>query len=439
MSIDTDSTNVRKQQNQAAKLLQRYHPSDSFFFATPKYTMLAQGPFTPLGTLEGVTEREEILSLIRKELAKPINGYGNSTEERYKRKRRIVGAIPFDMNVQTQLYVCENVHISASLRKEEIPYETNRGLDPDAIVMRSEPSEEQYKADVSEAVRLINRGHLDKVVLARKLYIKSSKTVQAEPILSALLLLNPEGYTFSVPLTERKEAGDNGMPASIDLQTKSTVTLLGASPELLIRRSGMEVTANPLAGSIPRSEDPVEDLKRAQNLLISSKDLHEHELVVKAISTALRPLCKELYVPQKPSLVATETMWHLSTEMTGVLEDSSTTSLELAMAMHPTPAVCGTPTKEAKQTIDHIEAFDRDYYTGMIGWCDDEGDGEWVVTIRCAEIEENGLRLYAGAGIVAGSKPEDELAETAAKLGTFLQAIGLKEDRKEITLSRRDQ
>ncbi|GIP45428.1 isochorismate synthase EntC [Paenibacillus sp. J45TS6] len=439
MSIDIDSTNVRQLQNQAAKLLQRYHPSTSFFYATPKYTMLAQGPLTRLETLEGVTEREEILSLIRKEWAKPMSDYGSTSEERNHRKRRIVGAIPFDMNVQTQLYVCENVHISSSLRKEEIPYETNRGLDPAEIVMRSEPNEEQYKADVSEAVRLINRGHLDKVVLARKLHIKSSKTVQAEPILSALLRLNPEGYTFSVPLTKMKKAGNNSMSASIDLQTQSTVTLLGASPELLIRRTGMEVTANPLAGSIPRSEDPVEDQKRAQNLLISSKDLHEHELVVKAIATALRPLCRELHVPQKPSLIATETMWHLSTEMTGVLEDSSTTSLELAMAMHPTPAVCGTPTKEAKKTIDRIEAFDRDYYTGMIGWCDEEGDGEWVVTIRCAEIEENELCLYAGAGIVAGSKPEDELAETAAKLATFLQAIGLKEDKRVMTLSRGDQ
>ncbi|WP_249435633.1 isochorismate synthase DhbC [Paenibacillus sp. Marseille-Q4541] len=409
--MGTDMHLTRNQE--AGKILQHYKPSGSFFFATPKYTMLTEGTLSLIEGLEGVTQRDEILSLIREK----------------KRNGRIVGAIPFDMNVQARLYECENVHITSSLCKEEIPNETKSGLDTSKIVMTSVPNEEQYKADVSEAVRLIERGDLEKVVLSRKLHVTSSEKVQIKPILSALLRLNPQGYTFSVPLSV----------TSLDLQTQTNVTLLGASPELLIRRTGIEVTANPLAGSIPRSDDPIEDQKRAENLLISTKDLHEHALVISNISAALRPYCKHLHVPQKPSLVATETMWHLSTEITGVLEEATTTSLELAMAMHPTPAVCGTPTKEAKQTIDKIETYDRDYYTGMIGWCDEEGNGEWVVTIRCAEIEENELRLYAGAGIVAGSKPEDELAETAAKLGTFLQAIGVKEARKEMTLSRRDQ
>lgn len=121
-------------------------------------------------------------------------------------------------------------------------------------------------------------------------------------------------------------------------------------------------------------------------------------------------------------------MWHLSTELKGELTDLSVSSLELAAALHPTPAVCGTPTNAAKEAIKQIEPFDRGFFTGMVGWCDADGDGEWVVTIRCAEAEEHALRLYAGAGIVAGSKPEEELAETSAKFRTMLLAMGMNSE-----------
>lgn len=120
-------------------------------------------------------------------------------------------------------------------------------------------------------------------------------------------------------------------------------------------------------------------------------------------------------------------MWHLSTEVRGELADPSTSSVALAASLHPTPAVCGSPTDRAREAIREIEPFDRHFYTGMVGWCNDSGDGEWVVTIRCAEVGERFLRLYAGAGIVAGSKPEAELAETSAKFRTMLQALGLHE------------
>lgn len=160
-------------------------------------------------------------------------------------------------------------------------------------------------------------------------------------------------------------------------------------------------------------------------MLSSAKDLHEHAVVADAVAAALRPFCRTLDVPEKPSLIKTETMWHLSSVIKGELSDPSVTALELAAALHPTPAVCGTPTDLAREAILSIEPFDRDFFTGMVGWCDDAGDGEWIVTIRCAEAEERSLRLYAGAGVVAGSKPEDELQETSAKFRTMLRAMGV--------------
>lgn len=212
------------------------------------------------------------------------------------------------------------------------------------------------------------------------------------------------------------------------MKKKKSKTLIGASPELLVSRSGMQVVSNPLAGSRPRSDDPVEDKRRAEELLSSPKDLHEHAVVVEAVATVLRPYCHTLHVPEKPSVIHSEAMWHLSTEVKGELKDPNTSSLELAIALHPTPAVCGTPMEEAREAIQKIEPFDREFFTGMLGWSDLNGDGEWIVTIRCAEVQENTLRLYAGAGVVAESNPEDELAETSAKFQTMLKALGLRDN-----------
>ena len=136
------------------------------------------------------------------------------------------------------------------------------------------------------------------------------------------------------------------------------------------------------------------------------------------------PIAGHLNVPAEPSVIHTRTLWHLSTEVQGELIDPATSSLELATALHPTPAVCGYPNREARDLIAEIEPFDRGFFTGMVGWCDASGDGEWAVTIRCAEAEGGNLRLFAGAGIVMGSTPEQELAETATKFRTMLNAHG---------------
>nr|BFE82385.1 hypothetical protein GCM10020093_049860 [Planobispora longispora] len=205
-------------------------------------------------------------------------------------------------------------------------------------------------------------------------------------------------------------------------------TLIGASPELLVSRRGRTVISNPLAGSAARSADPAEDRRRAAALAASAKDLHEHRLVVEAVADALAPYCADLDVPNGPELTSTETMWHLSTRVTGVLRDPDTPVLALAAALHPTPAVCGTPRLRARRAIEELEPFDRGFYTGLVGWTDAAGDGEWAVTIRCAEAAGRMLRLYAGAGIVPGSDPDKELAETSAKFRTMLRALGVDTD-----------
>jgi isochorismate synthase len=159
------------------------------------------------------------------------------------------------------------------------------------------------------------------------------------------------------------------------------VTLVSASPELLVRRTGSTFMSRPLAGSQPRGKDPVEDRANAQTLLASKKDQDEHRWVVEAEVEALRPYCRRMNVPTTPSLVSTPSMWHLCTKITGELTDPGVTALTLAAALHPTPAVCGSPTMAAREAIAQIESFDRCFYAGAVGWVDANGDGEWAVAI----------------------------------------------------------
>lgn len=250
---------------------------------------------------------------------------------------------------------------------------------------------------------------LKKVVLSRSLTLDARLDLAA--LLRRLAGRNLLGYTFAIDLADAPG---------------QRRTLIGASPELLLARYGRQVVSHPLAGSIPRSADAAEDQRRAEGLLRSGKDRHEHALVVDAVAAALRPFCRQLQVPTAPTLLATPTMWHLGTEVRGELADPATTALTLALALHPTPAVCGHPTAGARDFIAEVEGFDRRFFAGLVGWCDAAGDGEWAVTLRCAEVGEHSATLYAGAGIVAGSEPALELLETSAKLRTMLGAMDLE-------------
>ncbi len=249
---------------------------------------------------------------------------------------------------------------------------------------------------------------VDKVVLSRAVDVDCAADVPS--VVARLAARDPHAYVFATELPAPDET-----PA----------TLVGASPELLVARHGATVTSHPLAGSLPRSSDSREDRRRAEALLASSKDTTEHAFVVDAIAATLRPRCRALSVPATPQLTRTAAMWHLGTPIVGELDDTSIGSLELALALHPTPAVCGSPRNAALAAIDSIEPYDRGFYTGLVGWSDGSGDGEWAVTIRCAVLGESTARLYAGAGIVAASDPDAELAETTAKLATIRTALGI--------------
>ncbi|MFE9686708.1 isochorismate synthase [Streptomyces sp. NPDC006285] len=377
----------------ATALLESYAPATDRFLATPHRTLLGRGTATPIphdSRPPAVRVREALGALRRPGAPTPV----------------VVGALPFAPGAPPALAVPRTVRWAPPLRRDPlialpVPDETGR---PDWQV-REVPAPEHYGRAVAAAVARMRAGEFDKVVLARTLELTTGSEPDLPAMLRRLARHDPSGYTFAVPSGPDR-------------------TLIGASPELLVARDGGTLTANPLAGSAPRSADLAEDVRRAVALLESEKDLHEHAVVVAAVREALAPFCASLRVPERPTLVRTATMWHLSTTVTGEVADPATTALDLASALHPTPAVCGTPTEVARAVIAESEPFDRGAYTGMVGWQDADGDGEWVVTIRCAEAEGRTLRLFAGAGVMAASTPEAETAETAAKFRTFLHAVG---------------
>ena len=267
-----------------------------------------------------------------------------------------------------------------------------------------EPSPDAYEHAVAEAVEMIRRGMLRKVVLARTIRVEAGRALDPRELLRRLRAVEPEGYSFAVELGEGK-------------------TLVGASPELLVSRSGLEVRANPLAGSAPRAGDADQDRANAEALGSSAKDRQEHAIVVEAVFRALQPLCVDLRHDPEPTLLATANVWHLSTRFRGTLKDPMVSSLDLVRALHPTPAVCGDPRDEAMQLIRDLEPVPRGHYAGAVGWMDANGDGVWALALRCAELHGETARLFAGAGIVADSEPVRELDETERKFRAFLDAL----------------
>lgn len=255
---------------------------------------------------------------------------------------------------------------------------------------------------VADAVERITAGRLEKVVLARDLHARAERPVDPRTLLTRLAGRYPGCWSFAVD------------------------GLIGATPEMLVRREKGLVTSRVLAGTIRRSGDDARDLALAASLARSSKDLEEHEYAVRSVTDALMPHCTSTNVPESPFVLHLANVMHLATDVTGVLADA-TSSLGLAAALHPSAAVCGTPTGAAAALIDEIEGMDRDRYAGPVGWMDAEGDGEWGIALRCARVDAadpHSLRLFAGCGIVAGSVPADELAESTAKLLPIREALG---------------
>jgi menaquinone-specific isochorismate synthase len=254
---------------------------------------------------------------------------------------------------------------------------------------------------VAEAVRRITDGDLDKVVLARDLVADAREPIDARALLRRLADRYENTWVFSVD------------------------GLVGATPELLVRLERGLVTSRVLAGTIRRTGDDAHDLALAGSLARSSKDLEEHEYAVRSVADALTPHCSSMNVPETPFVLHLPNVMHLATDVTGVLRDG-TTSLDLAASLHPSAAVCGTPTPVADALIAELEGMDRGRYAGPVGWLDARGDGEWGIALRCAAFDPSNasrLRLFAGCGIVAGSDPEAEIAESDAKLVPMRDAL----------------
>lgn len=260
----------------------------------------------------------------------------------------------------------------------------------------------QWASVVREAVRRIGAGEVDKVVLARDLEAQADRPVDPRHLLTRLAARYPSVWTFDVD------------------------GLVGATPELLVRVERGLVTSRVLAGTIRRTGDDERDLALAGSLARSSKDLEEHEYAVRSVVEALQPYCTSTSAPESPFVLHLPNVMHLATDVAGVLAAGSASLLELGAALHPTAAVCGTPTEAAAKLIAELEGMDRDRYAGPVGWVDARGDGELGIALRCARLDPadpRRLRLFAGCGIVAGSDPEAELAESDAKLVPVRDAV----------------
>lgn len=257
---------------------------------------------------------------------------------------------------------------------------------------------------------------MDKVVLARSIRTQFKDPVTATYILEQLVETDHDGRGFLAALSS---AGSSYLGTYV----------VGSSPEILIKRRGTQVFTHPLAGTAQRHpQNPDADQQAAITLKNSTKDLEEHRYVVEAIAQTLRPWCRELHVPDLPTLTRTDHLWHLGTPIHGTLTSHKTTALDLAVMLHPTPAVAGTPRSQAMRYIRNTEE-ERGFYAGTVGWVNASGDGHWRVLLRAGHLSNNGhtLTVHAGGGIVAQSVPEHELTETYIKFSTMLSALGAQQ------------
>ena len=243
---------------------------------------------------------------------------------------------------------------------------------------------------------------MDKVVLAREVAVEAPAAHDPAALFGALRELFPSCFCFCV-----------GTPEA---------AFLGASPELLVRRSGAGAATVALAGSTRRSADPAVDDHLGQQLLLSDKDRHEHELVVSRIERTLRARSVWVEAAREPGLVKVANIQHLATPVRAQLAEPLS-AVELAAVLHPTPAVGGEPRERALPVIEELEDFDRGWYAGPVGWMDATEDGEFCVAIRSVLLRDRVAHLYAGNGIVAASDPAAELAETEVKLDAILPLV----------------
>ncbi len=292
----------------------------------------------------------------------------------------------------------------------------------DLVALHPDPDGATFEQQVGEALDALRAGEVTKVVLARQVTATFSTALDVRSVLHRL---------------RRRETA-----STVFAQLDGETAFVGASPELLVRRRGDQVRSHPLAGTRPLTGSVDGGLDRVvAELLASPKERAEHRAAADSVAHGLAPWCQWLDVPPEPAALVLRDMVHLGTPITGQLRSSPPhlpdgarlvgppDALTLVAAVHPTPAVAGVPTVAALTVIDRIEGDRRGRYAGPIGWVDGRGDGTYVVGIRSATITGCHAAVHAGAGIVAGSVPADELAETTAKLGTMLGALGVHTSR----------
>lgn len=258
---------------------------------------------------------------------------------------------------------------------------------------------EAYLAAVAAGRDAVRAGRLAKVVLARDVVVEADRPFDVHAVLLRLRASFGSSYRYLVD------------------------GFVGASPELLVARAGDLVRSHPLAGTAPRTGDPSTDARLAAELIASTKDQVEHRVVIDVVNDTLLPYCSYLDWEPEPSIVTVANVQHLGTAVEGRLSSPPPSVLELVGALQPTPALGGHPRADALALLAELEGFERGRYGGAVGWVDADGNGTWAVAIRCAEIDGSTARLFAGGGVVAGSDPHAELAETQAKLQAMLSAL----------------
>jgi menaquinone-specific isochorismate synthase len=318
-----------------------------------------------------------------------------------------VGALPFDAAAAGELVIparvtgvegdgrawCTEIGAPLPVRTPQVAAATR-------FTVEGRVDRASWRAQVRTLLDAIAAGTLDKAVLAREVVVSADAPFDTKAVMSRLRRTQGGCFVF---------AADG---------------LVGATPELLVQRSGSTVVSRPMAGTIARGATGPADALAETALAGSAKDGWEHRLVVDAVVDGLRAAGVDVTAVTGPQVARLATMSHLATRITGHVDPSAAMSaLELACALHPTPAVGGEPREVALTMLRDLEPFDRGRYAGPVGWVDAAGDGAWGVALRCAELEGHHARLVAGAGIVAGSDPDAEWAETQAKLEPMLQAL----------------
>ncbi|ALO41615.1 isochorismate synthase [Pseudoalteromonas phenolica] len=396
----TEQTSV----NQIDAFIESFDPSQNALFAAGENCFVTRKTLLRLKT--------DISN--HRELVENITSAINDTDQQ---DAVAFGVLPFCKSQQAQFIVTDQINKydkATFTHRLKLRSQLTKNKQANLNKVSHRQDQAHYESAILKAKRYFSERKLDKIVLAKQTDLFFDQDINQTHVIANLLSQSSSGFHFSFPTEQGK-------------------TLVGVSPELLLKKQDHSIISNPLAGSTKRVEDLEIEYKRKQALLASQKDRYEHAVVLDEMSQVLNPWCQQLTIPSTPSLLSTATMWHLSTIIEGQLINPNTHILSLANQLHPTPALCGKPTPSAYPLIKELEGEDRDYFSGIIGWCDRHGNGEWVVVIRCGELDTNHARLFAGAGIVAASDPTAEWLETEAKMSTMLNALEAAERYRELT------